>query len=129
MFFCGKFIAAKFAELSGDVCSVIDSENYFHVNSLMYPGEDIGEIGEGYYPGDYLKPVGILLAAEYGDRYVGAPDIPVPGDTQAHSFAQSLMMLDIAAIPYMYGANFNHNSGNTVYTFSTTTGDPTGTRL
>ncbi|MEA4897203.1 MAG: SIS domain-containing protein [Christensenellaceae bacterium] len=44
MFFCGKFIAAKFAELSGDVCSVIDSENYFHVNSLMYPGEDIGEM-------------------------------------------------------------------------------------
>ncbi|MDR2505075.1 MAG: SIS domain-containing protein [Oscillospiraceae bacterium] len=44
MFFCGKFIQAKFAELSGDVCSVIDSENYFHVNGLMYPGESIGEM-------------------------------------------------------------------------------------
>ena len=44
MFYCGRFISAKFAELSGDVCSVIDSENYFHVNSLMYPGEYIGEM-------------------------------------------------------------------------------------
>ena len=37
-------------------------------------GEDIGEIGEGFYPGDYLKPVGTVLAAEYGDRYVSAPE-------------------------------------------------------
>jgi serralysin len=56
-------------------------------------------------------------------RYVGAPDIPVAGDTQAHSFAQSLMMLDIQAIQYMYGADFTTNAGNTVYSFSTTTGE------
>jgi arginyl-tRNA synthetase len=37
-------------------------------------GEDVGSIPEGLYPGDYLKPVGEKLAAEYGDRYVGAPD-------------------------------------------------------
>jgi arginyl-tRNA synthetase len=37
-------------------------------------GDDIGEIGEGYYPGDYLKPVGTLLAAEYGDRYATSPE-------------------------------------------------------
>ena len=29
-------------------------------------GEDIGEIPEGLYPGDYLKPVGEALAREYG---------------------------------------------------------------
>ena len=29
-------------------------------------GEDIGAIPEGLYPGDYLKPVGGALAAEYG---------------------------------------------------------------
>jgi arginyl-tRNA synthetase len=34
-------------------------------------GEDIGEIPEGLYPGDYLKPVGASLAAEFGDRFVG----------------------------------------------------------
>src|SRR6478736_4298542 len=37
-------------------------------------GELIGEIPEGYYPGDYLIPVGQALAAEFGDRYVGAPE-------------------------------------------------------
>jgi arginyl-tRNA synthetase len=37
-------------------------------------GEDIGEIPEGLYPGDYLKPVGALLAAEFGDQYVEAPE-------------------------------------------------------
>ena len=35
-------------------------------------GEDIGEIPEGMYPGDYLKPIGALLAAEFGDRYAKA---------------------------------------------------------
>ncbi|MFD1613118.1 arginine--tRNA ligase [Sphingomonas tabacisoli] len=37
-------------------------------------GEDIGEIPEGLYPGDYLKPVGAALAAEFGTRFVGAPE-------------------------------------------------------
>ena len=37
-------------------------------------GEDIGEIPEGLYPGDYLKPVGAILAAEFGDRIVDAPE-------------------------------------------------------
>jgi len=37
-------------------------------------GEDIGDIPEGLYPGDYLKPVGTLLAAEYGGKFVGAPE-------------------------------------------------------
>jgi len=30
-------------------------------------GEKIGAIPEGLYPGDYLKPVGAAIAAEYGD--------------------------------------------------------------
>jgi arginyl-tRNA synthetase len=37
-------------------------------------GENIGEIPEGLYPGDYLKPVGALLAAEFGDRFAEAPE-------------------------------------------------------
>jgi arginyl-tRNA synthetase len=37
-------------------------------------GENIGAIPEGLYPGDYLKPVGVLLATEHGDRYVDAPE-------------------------------------------------------
>lgn len=37
-------------------------------------GEDIGAIPEGLYPGDYLVPVGQALAADYGTRFVGAPE-------------------------------------------------------
>ena len=36
-------------------------------------GEDIGEIPEGLYPGDYLVPVGQRLAAEHGD-IAGLPE-------------------------------------------------------
>ena len=37
-------------------------------------GENIGDIPEGLYPGDYLVPVGQKLAAEHGDKFVGAPE-------------------------------------------------------
>jgi arginyl-tRNA synthetase len=37
-------------------------------------GRQIGEIPEGFYPGDYLKPVGEALAAEYGGTYADAPE-------------------------------------------------------
>ena len=36
-------------------------------------GETV-EIPEGFYPGDYLVPIGQALAAEYGDRYVDKPE-------------------------------------------------------
>jgi arginyl-tRNA synthetase len=38
-------------------------------------GEDIGDIPEGMYPGDYLKPVGVLLAAEHGAKFAAAPEV------------------------------------------------------
>ncbi len=37
-------------------------------------GEDIGDIPEGLYPGDYLKPVGQELAAEHGNELLGMPE-------------------------------------------------------
>jgi Ca2+-binding RTX toxin-like protein len=36
---------------------------------------------------------------------------------------QSYMQYDIAALQYMYGANYNTNSGNTTYTWNATTGE------
>ncbi|WP_118132726.1 M10 family metallopeptidase [Oceanicella sp. SM1341] len=54
--------------------------------------------------------------------YVGHPGSG--GYTNAGtSYAQSLMMYDIAAIQFMYGANFSTNSTGTTYSFSTTTGE------
>jgi len=37
-------------------------------------GEDIGTIPEGLYPGDYLKPVGAALAAQYKDALARKPE-------------------------------------------------------
>jgi arginyl-tRNA synthetase len=37
-------------------------------------GQDIGIIPEGLYPGDYLKPVGAALAAEFGDALKAQPE-------------------------------------------------------
>jgi arginyl-tRNA synthetase len=37
-------------------------------------GEDVGDVPEGLYPGDYLIPVGQKLAAEQGDTFVNAPE-------------------------------------------------------
>ena len=37
-------------------------------------GEDIGTIPPGFYPGDYLVPVGQALADEFGDTYAAAPE-------------------------------------------------------
>lgn len=37
-------------------------------------GEDIGEIPEGLYPGDYLVPVGEALAKEHGAAFVDQPE-------------------------------------------------------
>ena len=37
-------------------------------------GEDIGEIPSGFYPGDYMIPVGRALAEKFGDKWVNAPE-------------------------------------------------------
>jgi len=44
-----------------------------HLRYREARGESI-EIPDGFYPGDYLVPVGQALAAEFGDRYSEAPE-------------------------------------------------------
>jgi serralysin len=56
--------------------------------------------------------------------YVGHDLNSLPFYTnETWGYAQSLMMYDIRAIQQMYGPWFGYNSGNTTYTFSTTTGE------
>ena len=45
-----------------------------HLRYLEALGRQIGEIPEGLYPGDYLKPVGEALAAELGDSQADLPE-------------------------------------------------------
>ena len=53
--------------------------------------------------------------------YVGAPLSGYQNETWG--YPQSLMMLDIAALQEMYGANFSINGGNTIYRWSSSTGE------
>jgi Ca2+-binding RTX toxin-like protein len=49
---------------------------------------------------------------------------PITGYTnERYGYPQTYMMLDIAALQYMYGADFNTNASNTTYTWSPTTGE------
>ncbi len=52
---------------------------------------------------------------------------PAPGTTgfagEKINQPQTYMQYDLAALQYMYGANFNTNAGDTTYTFSQTTGE------
>ena len=45
-----------------------------HLRYLEALGRQIGEIPEGLYPGDYLKPVGTALAQEFGEAYADAAE-------------------------------------------------------
>ena len=71
-----------------------------HVRYREALGEAVGEIPEGLYPGDYLVPVGQALAAQYGDRYVGAPEGEwlVPFRTQAVAAMMEMIRSDLALL-------------------------------
>ena len=66
-------------------------------------GEDIGEIPEGYYPGDYLKPVGEELAKIHGESLLAQEEsewLPLVRDFAISgmlaSIKEDLALLDIS---------------------------------
>ena len=54
--------------------------------------------------------------------YVG-DDTSTYSGTPTGGFPQTFMMYDIAALQYIYGADFTHNSGNSTYTWDDGTGE------
>src|SRR5690606_38914874 len=54
--------------------------------------------------------------------YIGAPVSGGYGNEE-YGYAQTYMMLDIAALQRMYGADFSTNSGKTVYKWKPGSGD------
>ena len=63
-------------------------------------GEPIGAIPDGLYPGDYLKPVGMALAAEFGDAMVAAPETSwlVPFRARAVAAMMDMIRADLAKL-------------------------------
>jgi arginyl-tRNA synthetase len=75
-------------------------------------GETIGDIPEGFYPGDYLKPVGTALAAEYGDKLLGRPEAEwlVPVRTKAIEMMMEQIQTDLAALNVKHDVFFSERS-------------------
>src|SRR3979411_1236906 len=75
-------------------------------------GETIGEIPEGLYPGDYLKPVGEALAGEYGDRLLAIPEGAWLPTVRAKAIAMMMDMIkrDLAALKIKHDVFFSERS-------------------
>jgi arginyl-tRNA synthetase len=75
-------------------------------------GEDIGAIPEGLYPGDYLKPVGAELAAEYGAELQSKPEtewLPVVRN-RAVSMMMAQIRNDLQALNVVHDVIFSERS-------------------
>src|SRR5437660_1864511 len=72
-------------------------------------GENIGEIPEGLYPGDYLVPVGQALAAEHGDKLKAMPENAWLPIVRAKSIAMMMEMIkgDLAALNIKHDVLFS----------------------
>ncbi len=75
-------------------------------------GETIGEIPEGLYPGDYLKPVGQALAAEHGDRLLNEPDATWLPRVRRKAIAAMMEAIrgDLAALNIKHDVFFSERS-------------------
>jgi arginyl-tRNA synthetase len=75
-------------------------------------GEDIGAIPEGLYPGDYLRPVGQALAAEYGPTLEQMPEsawLPVVR-AKAIDMMMAAIRADLAALNVRHDVFFSERS-------------------
>jgi arginyl-tRNA synthetase len=75
-------------------------------------GEDIGAIPEGLYPGDYLKPVGTALAAEYGRALNQKPEVEWLPIVRAKAIDMMMASIreDLAALNVRHDVFFSERS-------------------
>ena len=85
-----------------------------HALGLKHPG-DYNGTGKGTGPFADTANDCLAYSTMSYRPYPGASTSTVMGNT---SYPQTPMIWDIAAIQYIYGANYNTNSGNTSYVFS-----------
>jgi arginyl-tRNA synthetase len=75
-------------------------------------GEDIGAIPDGLYPGEYLKPVGAALAAEFGDALKAQSEtqwLPLVRD-KAIEMMMAAIRSDLAALNIAFDVFYSERS-------------------
>ena len=75
-------------------------------------GEDIGDIPEGLYPGDYLVPLGKALAEEHGDSLLKMSDadwLPIVKEAAINAM-MDLIRTDLAALGVRHDVFFSERS-------------------
>ncbi len=75
-------------------------------------GEEVGKFPDGYYPGDYLRPLGKKLAEAYGDRLLAVPEsewMPVVRE-QAMAAMMAVIRADLAALNVRHQVIFSERS-------------------
>ena len=75
-------------------------------------GEAIGDIPEGLYPGDYLKPVGAALAKTHGKALLGKSEAEWLPDVRAETMTAMLAEIrgDLAALDVRHDVFFSERS-------------------
>jgi arginyl-tRNA synthetase len=75
-------------------------------------GENIGDIPDGLYPGDYLKPVGQALAAEHGKALLAMPESEWLPSVRAKSIDMMMEMIkgDLAVLNIKHDVFFSERS-------------------
>jgi arginyl-tRNA synthetase len=75
-------------------------------------GEDIGNIPEGLYPGDYLRPVGEKLAAQHGKELLAMPEEEWLPIVRAAALEAMLAMIedDLSALGIHHDVFFSERS-------------------
>lgn len=75
-------------------------------------GEAIGDIPEGLYPGDYLKPVGEALAKEFGTTLKGKPESEwlAPARAKAIAMMMDEIRADLSALGVQHDVFFSERS-------------------
>ena len=84
----------------------------FHLRYREALGEDIGEIPEGLYPGDYLVPIGEALAKQYGDQWRDAPEAEWLPQFREAAVAAMLALIrdDLAALGVQFDVFTSENA-------------------
>ncbi|TBW37990.1 arginine--tRNA ligase [Siculibacillus lacustris] len=82
-----------------------------HLRYLEALGETI-TIPEGLYPGDYLKPIGAVLAARYGDAFRDRPESEWLDTVRTATIDAMMVMIraDLAALNVVHDVFFSEKS-------------------